>query len=411
LLATLGASAQQKTGLDWDGTAPSRRSLQWTTSLPPPYPFTAMFKVYPRSIPVANDRFSAHWFRGNSGIFQFGTGYCSGYYGWTEYPVPNRSSESKTEVSAGQGSGSCTDRVTRDNSGDPSNDKAADAPYTTYGQWYSRAITARFTGSVYEHKGYYSIAAGVGPSLTVTSQRFSAWVRPPSDSIFMGQTGDNGSGKSWGGEARWEESNAILRGLQFYDALLTPTQLQNRSSCETDACVLAQCAGDPPCPWFLNMNPTPTDVSDKSGRGHHATWAGPGRPRLWSDGSAAAPAAPAISAVSATNVSTSGATINWTTDKASDSQVEYGATASYGQATSVAAALVTSHSMTLSSLATGTTYHYRVRSKDASGNAGLSGDYTFTTSSGADTVPHVLSAVTATNIAATSATIQWTTNE
>ena len=34
--------------------------------------------------------------------------------------------------------------------------------------------------------------------------------------------------------------------------------------------------------WYLNMNPTPNDISDKSGRGHHPTWAGSGRPALWS---------------------------------------------------------------------------------------------------------------------------------
>jgi hypothetical protein len=275
------AQDETLTGLDYDGTAPSHRSLQWTSDLPAPYPFTAMFKVYPRSIPAANDRFSAHWFRGNSGIFQFDVGYCNGYYGWTEYPTPNRSSESKTEVSAGQGFGSCTDRVTRDNSSDPGNDKAADAPYTTYDQWYSRAITARDAGATYEHKGYVDIEAGVGTSLTVTSHRSSDWEPPPSDSIFMGQTGDNGSGESWGGEARWEESNAILRGFQFYDAFLSTAEMQSRSACDTDACVLAVCASDPPCPWYLNMNPTPDDVTDKSGNGNDPGWQGAGRPDLW----------------------------------------------------------------------------------------------------------------------------------
>ncbi len=33
---------------------------------------------------------------------------------------------------------------------------------------------------------------------------------------------------------------------------------------------------------YLNVNPTPTDISDKSGRGHHPSWVGSERPALYS---------------------------------------------------------------------------------------------------------------------------------
>jgi hypothetical protein len=33
--------------------------------------------------------------------------------------------------------------------------------------------------------------------------------------------------------------------------------------------------------WYLNLSPTPTDISDKSGQGHHPAWVGSARPRLW----------------------------------------------------------------------------------------------------------------------------------
>ncbi len=46
---------------------------------------------------------------------------------------------------------------------------------------------------------------------------------------------------------------------------------------------------------------------------------------------------------------------------------------------------------------------------DASGNEGLSGDYTFTTS--ADTTPPVISGITAVSITTSGATIQWLTDE
>ena len=35
-------------------------------------------------------------------------------------------------------------------------------------------------------------------------------------------------------------------------------------------------------PWYLNMNPSPSDISDKSGRGNNPAWVGTERPTLWS---------------------------------------------------------------------------------------------------------------------------------
>ena len=89
--------------------------------------------------------------------------------------------------------------------------------------------------------------------------------------------------------------------------------------------------------------------------------------------------APAISAVQATSVSASGATITWTTNEASDTQVEYGTTTSYGSSTTVNASQVLNHSQALSGLQPNTTYNYRVKSKDGSGNLAVSDNFTFTT--------------------------------
>src|SRR5207244_1247510 len=52
---------------------------------------------------------------------------------------------------------------------------------------------------------------------------------------------------------------------------------------------------------------------------------------------------PVIAAVAATAITASGATITWTTDEASDAQVEYGPTTTYGSASALNASLVTSH--------------------------------------------------------------------
>jgi hypothetical protein len=93
--------------------------------------------------------------------------------------------------------------------------------------------------------------------------------------------------------------------------------------------------------------------------------------------------------VGSSGVSASGATISWTTNEASDTQVEFGTTTSYGSSTQLSAAMVTTHNATLGGLAAGTLYHYRVKSRDGAGNLATSGDFVFTTSSGGGTPPPV----------------------
>jgi len=88
---------------------------------------------------------------------------------------------------------------------------------------------------------------------------------------------------------------------------------------------------------------------------------------------------PTIS-VGVPSVSSTSATINWTTNEPATSQVEYGLTSGYGTTTSLVSTLTTSHSVVLSGLDSSTTYHYMVKSTDAANNTKTSDDQTFTTS-------------------------------
>lgn len=122
-------------------------------------------------------------------------------------------------------------------------------------------------------------------------------------------------------------------------------------------------------------------------------------------------AGPVISGVYSDKTGPSTVSINWITDEASTSQVEYGMTASYGFSTQLDTALGTSHIQAISGLSPSTLYHYRVVSKDGSGNSSVSSDFTFTTAAPADTTAPVISNVQVTDITATSAVITWTTDE
>lgn len=118
---------------------------------------------------------------------------------------------------------------------------------------------------------------------------------------------------------------------------------------------------------------------------------------------------PVISSITASAITSSNATITWTTNEAADSQIDYGLTTSYGTSSSLNTALSTNHSIIISGLSAGTIYNYRVKSKDASGNLATSLNSTFQTTAIADsTAPSAISNLTAVNTTQTSTNLTWT---
>jgi hypothetical protein len=117
---------------------------------------------------------------------------------------------------------------------------------------------------------------------------------------------------------------------------------------------------------------------------------------FWQLGAKSDKAAPTISAVAVAYRGKISARIIWQTNEPCSSQVEYGRTTQYG---SLAPSIpqddpttgkltgVISHSMNLTNLKAGYTYHYRVRSKDAAGNEAISSDFSFKTE---ESTPFVL---------------------
>lgn len=99
---------------------------------------------------------------------------------------------------------------------------------------------------------------------------------------------------------------------------------------------------------------------------------------------------PTISSIIATPTA-AGMIITWKTNEAANSTVAYGSTTAYG-ATSVSSTLVTAHTINITGLNPGTTYHFTVSSVDASGNVQTSGDYT--ASLKADTTPPLVTVFT-----------------
>jgi len=71
--------------------------------------------------------------------------------------------------------------------------------------------------------------------------------------------------------------------------------------------------------------------------------------------------------------------IKWKTNVKSNSMIEYGIDSNYDNTTAIDTDFTTTHYMILTGLQSGTTYHYRVISKDESDDTAISNDYIFMT--------------------------------
>lgn len=92
---------------------------------------------------------------------------------------------------------------------------------------------------------------------------------------------------------------------------------------------------------------------------------------------------PVISSINSLNISSTTATIIWSTNESASSKVYYGTTTPLNTSTATSisdASLVTSHSQNLIGLSASTTYSYIIESKDSSNNAATSSEQSFATS-------------------------------
>src|SRR5438105_15410201 len=81
-----------------------------------------------------------------------------------------------------------------------------------------------------------------------------------------------------------------------------------------------------------------------------------------------------VTNVQAGSVTTSSSQVVWTTNVLANSSVDYGTTTAYGNSTPVDPTMVTSHQVTISGLAAGTTYYFQVNPTDSKGNHGHGGN-------------------------------------
>ena len=254
-------------GLEWDGNqeASLRRMLYWATPFAI-YDATYIFKAFPKGPKTGtNEHYWTMFFWGNNGNFVWDAGSANTYYGAHPYPFDGnlQNTGQNWEISV----------ATLDI---PFVDPNAGAE-ATWNTWYTQVFRAwRESASVTHHEFYWDWP-DTAKVITWTVDNVGwADTDPPTPCICVGQAPDlNGlganSGFSWGGYPGYEEYKGILRGFQFYSSLLTLANVTSELASP----------GSVVTPWYLNLNPTPTDVTDKSGSGHNPLWDGASRPALW----------------------------------------------------------------------------------------------------------------------------------
>ncbi len=122
---------------------------------------------------------------------------------------------------------------------------------------------------------------------------------------------------------------------------------------------------------------------------------------------------PVILSITAISVDPAQMNIVWTTDELSNGWVEFGPTAQYGTMTLESGPSL-EHIATLTGLAAGSEYHYRIASVDAAGNKTYSADQTFVTARSPVFVDETSPAITSVTIASTATsriTFSVTTDE
>jgi hypothetical protein len=135
--------------------------------------------------------------------------------------------------------------------------------------WYTQVMRVWADGTGKHHEFYWDWPS-TDPAHLVAHSSATTWgnTPPPAPALTFG-------------DAPWapgrELCSCILRGIQIYSSLLSLADIHDEIA-SPQSTVAGRASV-----WYLNLNPTPTDITDKSGRGNHPDWVGPLRPGLWSE--------------------------------------------------------------------------------------------------------------------------------
>ena len=230
------------------------------------YPATYIWRAFPRQQPGYYTTF--FWGTGES-EFWWDNGQPNSFYGAHPYPQnPPTGNTHYWEIATDFGG----DFFSSNTPGEP----VAGPVTVDYKRWYSQALVAWNTGSGKRTVFYYdlpdaskaidvTVSSSFGnksPTIPALTWGDAPWIVPTNPPNTHGQGHEVYCG--------------ILRGIQVYSTNLSTADILGEASSP-----LSTDAGRTNI-WYLNLDPRPDDISDKSGKGHNPEWVGNERPSLWS---------------------------------------------------------------------------------------------------------------------------------
>ncbi len=239
-------------GLEFQGNASTTGTVRFRFTNPLPiYPATYIWKCKPRQ---QNGYYTAFFWGNDDGQGTLSTflwtssGGADTYYGAHPYPDnPPNGSTHKWEISVEQ-------------------DDFVNGT-VVYDRWYTQALRVWADANGKHHEFYWDLP-NTDSSHMVTRTSPPSWgnTNPPSPALTWGDAPWNPGKEVW---------NGIIRGIQIYSTNLSVADILKEANAPVSTAAGAANV------WYLNVNPTPTDISDKSGNGHNPAWVGPERPMLW----------------------------------------------------------------------------------------------------------------------------------
>ncbi len=209
---------------------------------------TYIWKIKPRQ---QTGYYVTMWWS-NNGEFLWNGGSPNTFYGGHPYPQngSNTGSTHWWEIATGSGS-------------DVTDTLSGSKKTVAKDVWYTQALRVTRNGDGTKTLRFYTALPSVANADVIQTTVAAGYgeINPPSPALTFGDS-------PWYKSFQHERLSGVLRGVKIF----------NKSLSESD--VLAEAASDSLATgegianiWYMNINPTPSDISDKSGKGHHPAWA------------------------------------------------------------------------------------------------------------------------------------------
>lgn len=144
--------------------------------------------------------------------------------------------------------------------------------------WYTQALRIVPNGNgTYTGRFYVNLPSLANSNIIQSDPSPAGFgdTNPPSPAITFGDS-------PWYADFGHERMSGVVRHIKIFNNLLTEADTLSEAASDS----LVTTAGQANI-WYMNIDPTPTDITDKSGAGHNPTWASSARPALFTDSSSA----------------------------------------------------------------------------------------------------------------------------